>query len=179
MTEYFEATHEFANLPSSFVEAVWYNETTRQAVVSLEHGVMGNSGNTNRYYFYENVPLDAVEAMVGADSVGAAYNVDFKPTYGPATKSLEETNDYSLFIRYVHPVDVDPSDVVSVPKDTFVDATDSTQEYSLTYSWQGQDFPAYTIETTGVIDAVQKLASILRELGLNGAVIQVPVDELV
>jgi hypothetical protein len=68
-------------LDSSFVEAVYYNADTKDAVVVLD----SNNGYTgSEAYRYTSVPPQAVEDLVNAFSVGSYYNTNFKTVYGPA-----------------------------------------------------------------------------------------------
>jgi hypothetical protein len=159
----FTATHHAETPRSSFVRSVDYNDQTKQCLVHISEAL----GNV-RAYLYNDVPLHEYSALVSAQSVGEHYNSFFKNAYGPAR---------TTFADAVHEVEVRDA-AVPFPRQE-EKATEDVQEFSLTYTWQGKDFPSFTVETTDLMDAVRKLAGILNELGLTGAVIQVPVDELV
>lgn len=81
MTETIEYTKDY-DFVSSIIEDLIYNENERVAYVA--------PGGT--YYRYSDVPVEAVEALAEADSVGAAYT-EFKREYGPA----ERLDDYFAF----------------------------------------------------------------------------------
>lgn len=71
--EYTKSYDEDYDFTSSLVQSVRYNENDSSVAIELN----------DNYYRYTNVPLDAVEDLVNADSVGVHYNTVFKRTYGP------------------------------------------------------------------------------------------------
>ena len=73
-------TDFFDDFSSSLVDSVAYDRPTQAAYVDLNDEV----------YRYDNVPVEAVEALVNADSVGRAFNGSFmsrgfKQKFGPGT----------------------------------------------------------------------------------------------
>lgn len=116
----FTYTDAHVELDSSFVEAVFYNATTKDAVVVLD----SNGWGASDAYRYTSVPPEAVDALVDAYSIGAYYNTNFKTVYGPAV-SLGKFYPQD----FVQSVSYDSTNVVSLPVDANKDKV--TAEYSL------------------------------------------------
>jgi hypothetical protein len=58
---------------SSSITSVGYHAPTRTLEVEFTHGA--------RRYRYHDVPPEAVEALLKADSIGAHFHVHIKPRY--------------------------------------------------------------------------------------------------
>jgi hypothetical protein len=115
-------THSYDNgidFESSIIDNVFYNVNSRTAVLDIN----------DYYYEYRDVPAEAVEDLINADSVGAHYNKVFKSAFGPSKYlgAWEECDLNSV------PVNKD-FDSTPVAKD-FTVAEDTvaveTKEYSL------------------------------------------------
>lgn len=94
MSEFY-FTHRFVGLDSSLVWNVWYDADTNTAYVDLQDWI----------YAYSAVPLSAVQTLVGADSIGRAFNgfffsstKGFKQIYGPG-KALGARGDINKIDR--------------------------------------------------------------------------------